>query len=441
VPSGSSPVTASIDGTGTVDGDVRAGTVCVHSNDPQHHVLEVPIQYTFTSPPPPAPPTIAKAFEPPSVAPGDTSTLTITLSNSAVVSADLTAPLTDTFPAGLLVAPTPNASSDCGGAVSTAADSVTLDAAGSTIAAGGSCTIQVDVLAGGIGIFINTIDPGALQTSAGANASAAMASLSASLAPPTLGKAFSPASVLVGESSTLTITLGNGNSVPVGLTASLTDAFPPGVVVAAAPNASTDCGGALQAVAGSDHVTLDATSSVIPTAGSCTISVDTEASQPGSYANSIPASALQTNAGSNQQSADATLDVAPLPPTVGKTFAPQSVAVDTPSTLTITLSNGNATDDTLTASLIDAFPPGLVVANVPNASTTCGGIVSAAAGDGIVTLDSANASIPASGSCTIVVDVQASVSADYANSIPPDALQTDVGNNTTSADATLTVTP
>ena len=44
-PGGSSPILATIDGTGTVDGDVRAGTVCAHSNDPQHAVLEVPLQY------------------------------------------------------------------------------------------------------------------------------------------------------------------------------------------------------------------------------------------------------------------------------------------------------------------------------------------------------------------------------------------------------------
>ncbi len=124
-----------------------------------------------------------------------------------------------------------------------------------------------------------------------------------------------------------------------------------------------------------------------------------------------------------------------------RAFAPASVVVDTPSTLTITLSNANATADTLTGALVDAFPSGLVVATTPNASTTCGGAITATAGSDSVTLDAANASIPGAGSCTIVVDVQASVSAAYANSIPAGALQTDAGNNATSADATLDVTP
>ena len=351
-----------------------------------------------------------------------------------------TAPLTDTFPGGLVVAPTPNASSDCGGAVTTTGDSVTLDAASSTIPAGGSCAIHVDVLAGAIGIFTNTIDVGALQTSTGSNAVAAMATLSASLVPPTLDKAFNPASVMPGAPSTLTITLGNGNPVPVALSAALSDAFPPGLVVAGTPNASTDCGGALDATAGSDHVTLDAASSSIPANGSCTIIVDTTHRVPAATP-TASRRRRQTGAGSNPQSADATLDVSPLPPTIAKNFVPASVAVDTPSTLTITLSNGNALADTLTTTLTDAFPPGLVVAGVPNVSTTCGGAFTALAGSDSVTLDAAGASIPGNGSCTIVVDVQASVAADYANSIPPDALQTNAGNNVSSADATLNVTP
>jgi hypothetical protein len=37
------------------------------------------------------------------------------------------------------------------------------------------------------------------------------------------------------------------------------------------------------------------------------------------------------------------------------------------------LSNPNATVATLTAALIDTLPAGVVVANVPNASTTCPG--------------------------------------------------------------------
>jgi hypothetical protein len=45
-PAGSSPVTASIDGSANVEGDTLAGTICVSSNDPDEHNVEVPIEVT-----------------------------------------------------------------------------------------------------------------------------------------------------------------------------------------------------------------------------------------------------------------------------------------------------------------------------------------------------------------------------------------------------------
>ena len=87
--------------------------------------------------------------------------------------------------------------------------------------------------------------------------------------PPTVAKAFSPASITVGGVSRLTITLNNPNAAAIALTAAFTDTLPGGVLVAAAPNPTTTCGGAVTATAGGSTVTL-ATGSTIP-AGSCTI--------------------------------------------------------------------------------------------------------------------------------------------------------------------------
>jgi uncharacterized repeat protein (TIGR01451 family) len=131
----------------------------------------------------------------------------------------------------------------------------------------------------------------------------------------------------------------------------------------------------------------------------------------------------------------------PVPPTVSKAFNPSSVTIGNPSTLTITLANANNVDATLTASLTDTFPLGLVIAGTPNAFTDCGGTLTAVPATGSITLDSANSAIPAQGSCTITVDVTAAVVNDYPNDIPANALQTDAGANTTAADATLSVTP
>jgi uncharacterized repeat protein (TIGR01451 family) len=300
------PVTATIDATGAADGDVLSGTVCVRSNDPDEHVVAVPISVNVTNGPPPVPPTITKSFNPTLVTPGESSTLTITLSNGAGVDSNLTAALTDDLPPGMSIAVPPQAATTCGGAVSSSAQSVTLDAASSTIPAGGSCTVEVDVTIGGTGTFDNVIPANALQTSTGSNASSASATLSGHI-PPTISKAFNPQTVAVDAPSTLTITIVNIDPDGATLAAPLIDAFPTGLVVAPAPNSITTCAGVVTANSGDGSIVLGAGAS-IPTGG-CTIAVDVVASAAGSYANDIPAGALQTDFGTNAVSADATLDV------------------------------------------------------------------------------------------------------------------------------------
>jgi hypothetical protein len=305
-PGAALPITATIDGTGAADGDTRAGTVCAFSNDPQHPTVEVPVQYTFATPPPPPAPTITKAFAPSTIAPNQPSTLTITLSNNAAIDSNLTAALTDALPQGMTIASPPMAATTCGGAVFTSADSVTLDAAGSTIPAGTSCTVEVNVTVGGVGTFDNVIPAGTLQTSTGMNASPATATLAGHI-PPTISKAFNPQAVAVDAPSTLTITIVNIDPGEATLAAPLVDAFPPGLVVAPSPNGGTTCAGTVTANSGDGSIMLD-TGAGIPTGG-CTITVDVVASAAGSYANDIPADALQTDFGTNATSADATLDV------------------------------------------------------------------------------------------------------------------------------------
>jgi hypothetical protein len=445
-PNGSSPVTATIDGTGTVQGDVLSGTVCAASNDPQQHTLAVPIEYDVQTGPQP-PPTLSKVFAPADIGAGQSSTLTITLANGGTVPATLTSALTDTFPGGLTIAATPNASTTCGGALTAAAgtDFVALDSSGAAIPANGTCYITVDVETAAPGSFANSIPAGALQTDIGSNAAPADATLIVDPppSPPTVDEQFNPASVPTDTPSTLTITLANANALPATLTAAFTDAFPPGLVVAPTPNASTTCGGAITAVANDIAVSLDNVNAVIPAAGSCTVQVDVQAANPGTFDNTIVAGTLQTDAGQNAVDVVATLTVTPqpFPPTIAKDFSPLTVAAGVPSTLTIALSNGNAAAATLTAPLIDAFPTGFVVAATPNASTTCGGNVTAVANADSVTLDNVGSTIPVAGSCTISVDVESATPASYPNDIPAGALQTDVGSNTASADATLNVTP
>jgi Putative Ig domain len=158
------------------------------------------------------------------------------------------------------------------------------------------------------------------------------------LLPPTVTKAFSPASITAGGVSRLTITVSNANAAAIALTAALTDTLPSGVLVAPTPNPTTTCGGAVTATAGGSTVTL-ATGSTIP-AGSCTIAVNVTAAAAGSFVNTIPAGALQTNSGNNAAPATAPLAAGPV-----ITLAPATLpngTVGVPFSQTLTGSGGTA---------------------------------------------------------------------------------------------------
>ena len=387
------------------------------------------------------PPTLGKAFSPATIDAGGVSILTITLSNADSAAASLTAAFVDTLPSGVVIAATPDAGTTCGGAVTATAGGSTVTLTGGSIPASGSCTVTVAVTAPGGGVFVNTLPAGALQTSNGNNAAPAAATLTVNapgVVAPTLGKAFSPATIDAGGVSILTITLSNAASAAASLTAAFVDTLPSGVVIAATPDAGTTCGGAVTATAGGSTVTL--TGGSIPASGSCTVTVAVTAPAGGAYVNTLPAGALQTSNGNNAAPAAATLTVnAPgvVAPTLGKAFSPATIDAGGVSTVTITLHNPNDTAATLTAAFVDTLPSGVVIAATPDAGTTCGGAVTATAGGSTVTLT--GGSIPASGSCTVTVAVTAPGGGVFVNTLPAGALQTSNGNNAAPAAATLTV--
>jgi uncharacterized repeat protein (TIGR01451 family) len=129
---------------------------------------------------------------------------------------------------------------------------------------------------------------------------------------------------------------------------------------------------------------------------------------------------------------------APAPdPVVTKSFSPSTVGPNTNSTLTLTLSNSFA-QPLRGAAITDTYPSGTFVnAPVPGAGTTCGGTVTAAAGDSSVSLT--GGTIPANGSCTITVSVRAAAAGTYVNAVPAGSLTTLLATSSAAASATLTV--
>jgi uncharacterized repeat protein (TIGR01451 family) len=429
----------------------------------------------------PIPPTLSKAFGPATIDAGGVSVLTITLSNANDTAASLTTPLIDTLPSGVVIAATPDAGTTCGGTPTADAGGSTVTLTGGSIPANGSCAVTAHVTATAAGSYINSLAAGALQTSNGNNAAPAVATLAVktpvvvppAVVPPTLVKAFSPATINAGGVSTLTITLSNANSTPARLTAQFIDTLPSGLQVVAS-SVSSNCIDESLAASSAGSARAEALSSpewfiigpsvvgltqgAIPANGSCTVTAQVTAPVAGSFTNSLPAGALQTDKGKNAAPAVATLTVnaagVVMAPTLEKSFSPASIKAGGVSTLTITLSNANSTPARLTAQFIDTLPSGLqVIASSVSSNCIDESLAASSAGSaraealsspewfviGPSVVGLTQGAIPANGSCTVTAQVTAPVAGSFTNSLPAGALQTDKGKNAAPAIATLTV--
>lgn len=383
-------------------------------------------------------PTIGKAFASSPINPGAVTTLTVTVTNNSA--APLTGvALTDTLPAGLAIAGTPNAATTCAGGIAAAlAGDNELSISGATIPANGSCTLSAQVVGNTPGSYTNTIAAGRLSSDQGlTNPNSPSATLEVRN-PPTIAKSFAPASIAVNGISTLTITLTNPNANAITLSSALVDALPGNVVVASPANAGKTCsGGTLTAQAGATGISYSG--GTIPAGGSCTLYVDvTSAVGPAAYTNLIPVGALVTNAGSNAKPAAANLGVGqPAAPTLDKSFSPGTIALGGTATLTITLGNGNLSPLTLTGDLVDTLPANLALAPPLTLGGTCPGPATGTAGGTTITYGN-GATIPGGG-CTITAQVTSSVAGSYTNTLAAGALVTDGGANPLPATAGLVV--
>jgi hypothetical protein len=240
----------------------------------------------------------------------------------------------------------------------------------------------------------------------------------------------------MGATSLLTLTLHNSGSTVDKLTAPLVDQFPLDIIVSG--SASNTCGGVVTAVKGSSKITL--TGGSIPAHGSCTMSVVvTTTDCDGPHVNTVPVGALQTNNGHNPVAAVATLTIVNPPgtitPRVFKTFVPTAIKPNGVSTLIIYLINHATVATPLTAPLVDNLPAGVVVFG--NASTTCGGTLTAVKGSSKITLT--GGSIPANSQCQISVGVTASALGQFLNTLGVGTLHTTTGSNSVGTVSTLTV--
>jgi hypothetical protein len=145
-------------------------------------------------------------------------------------------------------------------------------------------------------------------SSAGTAATACMAAMTVTPAPPTVSETFAPASVGMNVASTLTITFNNANAY--ALTQSgFTETVPAALSVQTSPVPTTTCAGASGTLTTSAS-TVTMAGANIPAKGSCSITLSVKSASTGSYITPIAANALATGpAGGNTASASASLDV------------------------------------------------------------------------------------------------------------------------------------
>ncbi len=348
---------------------------------------------------------------------------------------------------GLKIANPASVVSTCGAGVTAVPGTTTFSLSAGTVPAQvgstpGECYVEVNVTSTVSGNLINTILENNLSASGNdngtvvsiTNTTPASATITViAVTPPSITKGFSPNTVWVGQTSTLTITV-NNNDTNTDLTqTSYTDTLPTNVVLAnpVSPNL-TNCGAGASLAAVSGTSTVGLSNATVTPNLNCVVTVQVKSGVAGSYTNTIPAGPAGPGSIVTQQGVtNAALASAPLnvqPVGITKIFSSANVVAGGTSTLTITLQNPTGSDYT-GANITDILPAGLTISGTPS-SPQCGGTITNTSTS--VTLT--GGTIPASasppsplGTCTIVVTVAApadSPTATRTNTISAGALTT-----------------
>jgi uncharacterized repeat protein (TIGR01451 family) len=373
-----------------------------------------------------APPSIAKVFNPNTIALNATTALQFTITNPGANTVALTGVgFTDALPTGLTVAS--STSTVCGGTLMTTPPT-NMAFVGATIAVNSQCQFSVTVTGAAAGQYTNTT--GNVNSTNGGTGNTATANLTVAN-PPAITKLFGAAQMGVGNTTSLTFTITNPNTSIALTGVAFTDNLPAGLVVATPNGLTNNCGGAATAVAGSGSVSLSAGTLAVST--SCTVAVNIQATTGGVKNNTVQVTSTEGGTG-NTSNASITIVG---PPTLTKAFGAASVALNGTTTLTFTVTNPNTSNTLSGVAFTDNLPAGLII-STPNGQTgSCGaGTITATQGTNLISLS--GGTLAANGSCTFAVNVTGTA-AGAKNNTTGAITSTEGGTGTTSNTATLQV--
>ncbi len=395
--------------------------------------------------------TIAKDFSPTTFAAGETTTLTITITNPTT-SAFTNATLSDSLPTSpntnLYFTGSPSTTCGSGSVVISTNNYAndTIDLTGGTIPASSFCeiTATVTTLPGSPadGPYNNTISPSDFSTDEGATfTNSPTATVNVSQV--SVNKFYSTDPVAYPNSSLLTIVIFNPATGGALTDIELTDTLPAELEIAPAPAAATDCDDStvpiLTATAGTQTITLDNGSLPAapgPGAVSCTITVPVRplvSTSRGTYSNTIDPFDVTTDqlvGNGNSVTADLTVQAIGL----SKSFLYANFEAGGTNTLTITITNptgaaytGVTVTDNLPASFTLTNPVVTSLSNCGPGTLTDGGGLALDPTDTSVMLNNGTVAASPGPDCVITIDVTSSVPGSYTNTIPDSTLFTNEG--------------
>lgn len=379
-----------------------------------------------------SPPIITKAFGAPRVSVGGTTSLTLTINNpNGLLLVALN--VSDVLPTGLVVA-TPNGlSNTCGGTVTAAAgsSSIVLGGPPGSLVGNGTCAITVNVQGVTSGIRNNvTSNVTAFSTDTGLQLTGSPASATLAVAdPPSISKVFGSPAFPINSNTSLTFTLANPNTIPL-TSASFTDALPAGLVVANPVMFSNTCGGTVTAVGLSSSISL--AGGIIPANSTCSITISITGTSAGVKNNLT--SRISTFEGGDGNTASAATIVA-LPPTISKAFGVAVLPLNGVTALTFNIGNPNAATGLNGIAVVDNLPAGVKVATPPSLVSNCGGVATAVAGSGTVSLT--GGVLAALANCAITVNVTGVAAGEQVNVTNP--ITSTEGGADGTATATITI--
>ena len=258
---------------------------------------------------------VVKGFQPSTVFGGSSSTMSIELINPNNV--PLTGiSLVDNMPSGMYIANPPNFDVGiCEGELTGNPGDQSFTFSGGYLPGGGRCVLRLSATMNVNGNLTNTIQAGEVNSFNGASNDQPAATTLTNLPGVSAVKYFDPSTILgePGQYSMLTIEIENRTNIPLtgmGVIDNLPGTLPAGLFIAGspAPAPTTDCGGTLTAVVGTQQIELIGGS--LDGYEVCKIEVPVASTVAGEYVNTIPKGTITTNEeATNKEKAEDTLTV------------------------------------------------------------------------------------------------------------------------------------